>query len=149
MLEGRSRYNALRMVIDMTRHQMREYAFMLTFERLFNTDDAALILETARECETVEVTPQVEALFYGIEEKKQELDERISRHLKSWTIDRISRVSLAVLRVAVYEIMFCEDMDIDISISEAIKIAQEYTVKDDVSFVNGVLSSISKEEKGV
>lgn len=131
----------------MTRHQMREYAFMLTFERIFNDDPPEMIIETARECETVEVSKQVEEMFYGVDKNKELLDERISAHLKNWTIARISKVALAVLRVAMYEILFCDDVDIDISISEAIKIAQEYTVKDDVSFINGVLSSISKEEK--
>lgn len=132
----------------MTRHQMREYAFMLTFEKLFNDDDVSAVIETARECETVEINKQVEELFAGIESKKQLLDERIIPHLKNWSLDRISKVSLAVLRVAVYEILFCDDIDIDIAISEAIKIAQVYTVKADVNFINGVLSSISKQEKG-
>lgn len=132
----------------MTRHQMREYAFMLTFEKLFNDDDVSAVIETARECETVEINKQVEELFAGIESKKQLLDERITPHLKNWSLDRISKVSLAVLRVAVYEILFCDDIDIDIAISEAIKIAQVYTVKADVNFINGVLSSISKQEKG-
>lgn len=128
----------------MTRHQMRESAFLLTFERLFNDASREEILELARECETVQVDERVEQLFCAVDEKKEELDGEISKYLKNWTLSRISRVSLAVLRVAMYELLFVDDMETDIVISEAVKITQEYTGKDDVSFVNGVLSSAAK-----
>lgn len=131
----------------MTRHQMRQYAFMLTFERIFNDEPIDQILEAAKECETVEINDDVITLFRGIDTNKEILDAEISKYLKNWTINRISKVSLAVLRLAMYEIMFCKDIDIDIIISEAVKIAQTYTLKEDVSFVNGVLSSVSKAIK--
>ncbi|MFZ2538289.1 MAG: transcription antitermination factor NusB [Oscillospiraceae bacterium] len=131
----------------MTRHQMRQFAFMLTFERIFNDDDIDSIIELAKECETVEVNKQVLELFKGVDEKKEILDLEIEKHLKNWSLARISKVSLAVLRVAMYEILYCDDIDIDVAISEAVKIAQIYTMKEDVSFVNGVLSSVSKERK--
>ena len=123
----------------MTRHQMRQSAVMLTFERLFNDDSIESILETAKECETVPVDDKVIALFRGVDARRDVL--------KNWTLPRISRVSLAVLRVAMYEILFVEDMNTDIAISEAVKIAQEFTGREDVSFINGVLSSVSKSLK--
>lgn len=129
----------------MTRHQMRESVFLLTFERIFNRDPLDSIIETARECETVEIDDRVLAWVTGIDEKKTEIDQEIEKHLKkNWTLTRISKVSLAVLRVAVYELLFVDDMETNVSISEAVKIAQEYTTKEDVSFVNGVLSSAAK-----
>lgn len=129
----------------MTRHQMRESVFLLTFERIFNGDSLDSIIETARECETVEIDDRVLAWVTGIDEKKTEIDQEIEKHLKkNWTLTRISKVSLAVLRVAVYELLFVDDMETNVSISEAVKIAQEYTTKEDVSFVNGVLSSAAK-----
>lgn len=131
----------------MTRHQMRQNAFMLIFERIFNQEPLAEILEAAEECETVEVDERVAALFRGVEEKKDLLDAEIQKYLKNWTIQRISKVSLSVLRLAMYEILFCGDVETDIAISEAVKIAQEFTGKEDVSFVNGVLSSVSKALK--
>lgn len=129
----------------MTRHQMRESVFLLTFERIFNGDSLDSIIEMARECETVEIDDRVLAWVTGIDEKKTEIDHEIEKHLKkNWTLTRISKVSLAVLRVAVYELLFVDDMETNVSISEAVKIAQEYTTKEDVSFVNGVLSSAAK-----
>lgn len=133
---------------QLTRHQMREYAFLLTFERIFHKDDINDVLDYAEETEIITITPAVLYLFNGVDENIELLDEHISKHLKKWTIDRISKVSLAVLRVAMYEVLFSKDLEIDIIISEAVKIAQTYTVKDDVSFVNGILSSVAKEQKG-
>ena len=133
----------------MTRHQMRENAFLLTFERLFNDAEPEEILALAKECETVEVDRRVEALFRGIDDKKELLDNEISKYLKNWTLSRISRVSLAVMRVAMYEILFVDDMETDIIISEAVIIAQIYTGKEDVSFINGVLSSVVKKGTAV
>lgn len=128
----------------MTRHQMRQNAFLLTFERIFNTDPVEQLLELARECENVELDDQVIELFAGVDEKKEQLDAEIGKYLKNWSLARISKVSLAVLRIAMYEMIYCADIDNDIAISEAVKIAQEYTTKEDVSFVNGVLSSAEK-----
>lgn len=131
----------------MNRHQMRQSAFMLTFERIFNDDPIESILETARDSETVELNDQVIELFRGVDEHREILDREIEKHLKNWTITRISKVSLAVLRVAVYEILFADDIAADIAISEAVKIAQEFTNKEDVSFINGVLSSVARSRK--
>ena len=64
----------------MTRHQMRESAFLLTFERLFNDAPREEILALARECETVEVDERVERLFCAVDEKKEELDREIARY---------------------------------------------------------------------
>lgn len=131
----------------MTRHQMRESAFLLVFERIFRNDEIDELLALAKECESLNLSRHTEALFRGVDEKTPLLDAEIEKHLKNWTLSRISKVALAVLRLAVYEIDYCKDIDIDIAISEAIKIAQEYTTADDVSFINGVLSSVSKERK--
>lgn len=131
----------------MTRHQMRQYAFILTFERIFNQDPIDEIIDIARECENVIIDTNVIELVKGVDDNKELLDSEISKHLKKWSISRISKVSLAILRLAMYEIRFCKEIEIDIVISEAVKLAQAYTSKDDVSFINGVLSSVAKSEK--
>lgn len=128
----------------MTRHQMRESIFLLTFERIFNEEPVETIIGTAKECETVAVDNRVIAWFEDICQKQEIIDEEIKKYLKNWTIARISKVSLAALRVAMYEILFVEDMELNVSISEAVKLTQEYSNKEDVSFVNGVLSSVAK-----
>lgn len=126
---------------------MRQYAFILTFERIFNQDPIDEIIDIARECENVIIDTNVIELVKGVDDNKELLDSEISKHLKKWSISRISKVSLAILRLAMYEIRFCKEIEIDIVISEAVKLAQAYTSKDDVSFINGVLSSVAKSEK--
>ena len=131
----------------LSRHQMRQSAFMLTFERIFNDAPIEELLEAARECEAVELNDQAIALFQGVDAKKEELDQQIQQYLKNWTLSRISKVALAVLRVAMYEMFYSDDMEDDVVISEAVKIAQEFTGREDVSFINGVLSSAAKARK--
>ncbi len=130
----------------MTRHEMRQSAFLMTFERIFSKDSNEDMINTAKECEQFLIDDRAIELFLNVDEKKEEIDKIIEKYLKNWSINRISKVSLAVLRIAVYEMMFCDDIAIEIAISEAVKIAQVYTLKDDVTFVNGVLAAISKEE---
>ena len=131
-----------------TRHQMRENAFVLVFERIFHDDSVEELLNTARECGEMEITPAVEEMFKGVEANKAIIDETISAHLKKWTMSRISKVSLAILRLGVWEILFCDDVEDDIVVSECVRLATEYAYEDDVSFVNGVLGTVVRSKNG-
>lgn len=88
----------------------------------------------------------IEGTVSGVEEHLEEIDGKISANLKKWTIDRISKVSLAAMRVAVYEILYVEDVPTSVSISEAVDIVTGYDDPDNASFVNGVLGSIARGE---
>lgn len=123
---------------------MRRSAFLLTFERIFNPAPLEELLEVAKECEEIPLNKQAIALFSGVDEKKEALDAEIGKFLKGWSISRISKVALAVLRVAMYEMLYVDDMETDIVISEAVKLTQEFSVKDDIAFVNGVMSAAAK-----
>ena len=125
----------------LTRHQMRENAFILVFERIFNDDPASELLETARENGEITITPEVEKMFLGVVSNQTAIDELIGANLKKWKMDRISKVSLAILRLGVYEIVY-DDIDNDIVVSECVKLASEYAFEDDISFINGVLGTI-------
>lgn len=67
------------------------------------------------------------------------VDEAIGTHLKGWTLDRISKVDLSILRVAVTEILYIEDLSPAISINEAVNLAKKYSDEESAAFVNGVL----------
>ena len=125
-----------------SRHQMRENAFILIFEKLFNDESAEEIISIAREYEEMEVTEQVESMFRGVLQHEREIDSVIEPNLKKWTKDRISRVSLAILRLGVYELVFTNDVEADIIVSECVKLATTFAHEDDVSFINGVLGNI-------
>lgn len=125
-----------------TRHQMRENAFVLVFEKLFHNESADEILELASECDALVVNEDVESMFRGVINNLDEIDALIEKNLKNWKKDRISKVSLAILRLGVYEILYCNGVDNDVVASECVKLATTFAFDDDVSFVNGIIGSI-------
>ena len=78
----------------------------------------------------------------GVVRYQQSIDELIAANLKKWKMERISKVSLAILRMGVYEIVYSEDVDDDIVVSECVKLAGDFAYEEDISFINGVLGSI-------
>ncbi len=87
----------------------------------------------------------IEAVCREVIKKKHEIDSLIEKHLKGWKISRISRVDLTVLRIAVCEMCFFDDIPVSVSINEANELTKKYSTPESASFINGVLSSIDKE----
>ena len=125
-----------------SRHQMRENAFSLVFERIFNDSPVEELLALARECSDMEITAETERMFKGVEANKAVLDEALAANLKGWTLSRISKVSLAILRLGIWEILFCDDVPDDIVVSECVKLATDFAYDDDIAFVNGILGTV-------
>lgn len=82
----------------------------------------------------------------GVSEKREEIDSLIERYSVGWNLNRISRIAVAIMRVAVYEFEFAEDITEKIAINEAVEIAKKYDSQETVSFINGILGSISRRE---
>ena len=125
-----------------TRHQMRESVFILSFEQIFQKESCDEVLALAQACGEPALSEQVESMFRGIEANLTEIDAAIEKNLKNWTMDRLSKVSLAILRLGVYEVFYCDDVENDIVVSECVKLATTYAFEEDVSFINGILGSI-------
>ena len=140
-----------------TRRQWREVAFLLIFEKQFIDSTLDEIIEDAKSVYTDDgdelyrliASPDEFAvtLAKGACGKQEEADEIIKRNLKGWTIDRISKVSLAILRMAVYEMMYMDDIPVNVSINEAVELAKKYAADDDFAFINGTLGSVSRDIK--
>lgn len=129
---------------NMNRHETREAAFLLLFERMFQTDmTVEQTAEVAKDCDLFDATADVLAFVTGVEQNQEQIDENISQYLVKWTIKRISKVSLAILRLAVYEMLFT-DVSNDVAISEAVLLANAYAYPEDVKFVNGLLGSLNR-----
>ncbi len=128
----------------MTRREAREMAFILLFEKMFTDDTMAEILETARDARDVEVDAFASRLAMGASEKLDELDEIITPALHNWSRERLSRVALTVLRLAVYEMQSEEDNPVNVVINEAVELAKKYGGSEDASFINGVLGTLSR-----
>lgn len=131
-----------------TRSEARAAAFTQIFQLNQQGDDKNQMLEhllnAMPECE--DNLGYIQTVVNGVDEKTPELDEEISAHLKKgWTIHRISKVSLAILRLALYEIKFVDDVPEKVAINEAVELAKLYGGEDDAKFVNGILGAIVKE----
>ncbi len=87
----------------------------------------------------------MEALVAGVQEHVGEIDQEISRFATGWKLDRINRVDLSILRVAVYEIRYTDLADA-VVVNEALELARAYSAPEAVSFVNGLLGSLLRAE---
>ena len=132
-----------------TRKEARNQAFMLVFEKSINGNDTEDILEAAKECRDFSEDDDgytVQA-FTGTFENIDEIDSIISDNLSTgWTISRFSKVALAVLRLAIYEIKYMDEIPEAVSIDEAVELCKTYTTADDASFVNGVLGTVVRKK---
>ena len=79
----------------------------------------------------------------AILEKLTEIDDMINSHAKGWKTERMSKVDLSIIRVAVYEIMFDESVPTNVAINEAVEIAKKYGQEESSGFINGVLAKFA------
>lgn len=128
----------------MTRREARELAFILLFEKMFTDAPMSEILEDAREARDVEVDAFASRLAVGAAEQLEELDTAITPALHNWSRERLSRVALTVLRLAVYEMQSETDNPVSVVINEAVELAKKYGGAEDSSFVNGVLGALAR-----
>lgn len=129
----------------MTRHDSRQEAFSLLFEKTFTDMDLQEIIEGATETRDLKVNAFTMQLARGATEHQEEIDALIESKLKNWKLSRISKVSLSILRMAVYELKYLNDIPMNVTINEAVELAKQYANEDDYSFINGVLGSIAKD----
>ena len=85
--------------------------------------------------------------FNGVLDHLDELDELIGKTAKGWTTERMSLVDLTVLRLAVWEILYCPDIPANVSVSEALELTERYSDPGDKPFVNGILGTIVREHE--
>lgn len=130
----------------MSRRKSREQAFALLFEKSFNDLPVMDLAEGAQDAREIIVEPFALTLATGTEEKLDEIDARIDAHSQKWSRDRISRVALAVMRLAIYEMLYDDDTPVSVAINEAVELAKRYGGDEDSSFVNGILGTISREQ---
>lgn len=130
----------------MTRREAREEALILVFEKQFNSDSIEDIIETAKEVRDIEPDEYILEVFKGIYDNLEFIDGVISKYSQGWSINRITKISLAVLRLAIYEMKFVDAIPVSVSINEAVELAKKYSTKEDSAYINGILSSVSKED---
>lgn len=128
--------------------KMREYAFELVFEtevqKEYNEELVKLFLEN-NEVEEKEAKKYIRKMLEGIKENEEQIKAKIVENLKSdWTIERISKINVAILKVAIYEMLF-KEVPYKVAINEAIELAKKYGDENSATFINGLLASVVKE----
>lgn len=125
----------------MTRRESRKSAFLLIFGQQVNAMTLAEILEAA-DGDEIQTDEFCLGLLSFTLENIEKIDNCITPHLKKWTLARLPKVSLAVLRISCSQLMFMPELPESVIINEAVELAKEFGAEDEYSFVNGTLRSI-------
>lgn len=125
----------------MGRKQAREGTMQLLFQMGINNDYSEESLESYLDnfsfdkSETEYILDAVDKIL----ENREDIDNHIREHIKGWEIERLANVDLSILRIAIYEVLYREDIPVQVSINEAIEISKKYSTEDSYRFINGVL----------
>lgn len=135
----------------MNRSTMREQAFKLVYslemQKQENLENQLDLYIEANNIENNDAIEYIKDAILGIEENKEKILSYIEKNLKSdWKIDRISKIDLAILKLAIYEIKY-RKLPYKVVINEAVELAKKYGEDNSKNFVNGILASIVKEEE--
>ena len=133
----------------MSRHKLREQVFKLLFRIEFNDsvemEEQKELFFTTSDVETTEEESRyIEEKYQAVVDKLDKIDELISSNAKGWSIDRMSKVDLTILRLGVYEMIFDDTIPEDVALNEAIELAKEFGQDQSYSFINGILAKLHK-----
>ena len=135
----------------MNRKKSRRVAMELCYSMEISKDEPSLVMETFLENYEGEKeildNQYIIKILEVVYNHKQDIDLKIEEFLKGWKLSRISKVNLSILRVAISEMLYIEDIPNKVAINEALEVAKEYSDEKAVSFINGILDNIHKENK--
>ena len=132
----------------MNRSKSRELAFKLIYQKEMQKeieDENLEIFFEANEIEDDEVKEYLKDILFGVSKNEEKIDEIKKKNLKeNWEIERVSKINLSLLKVAIYEILYT-NTPFKVVINEAVELAKKYSEDTAPQFVNGILASIVKE----
>ncbi len=128
----------------MTKHQCRENAFLLLFEASFRDDTPEELYSVAEEIAEIEINDRVKNFVEGVITQKDEIDNIISSYSTKRAINRIPRINLIILRLAIYELLNMPETPVNVVVSEAVGLSEIYAIAEDTAFINGVLGAYAR-----
>ena len=132
----------------MKRTEMREHIFRMVFSYEFNSDQE-MPQQMQLYFEQLDQEPKEEDMAYirdkalNVILKSEESDEMLNEHVTGWKTSRMNKVDLSILRLAVYEMKYDEDVPVGVAINEAVELAKKYSGDEGPAFINGVLARLS------
>ncbi len=129
------------------RSEIREGAFLILYQTLFGTSPDE-IDELNSEAFDMAKNEQTDELVRGVLEHDEEILGVIAKYSKTRSVARIAKVNIVILKIAIYEMKYCEKVPNAVAINEAVELSKKYSLKSDSSFINGILNSYMKELEG-
>jgi N utilization substance protein B len=136
------------MADKLTRRDIRDSAFKIIYESLLRDDPVDELFEMAEDIDEIVVNDDVRQMVTDVLAKSEELDAMIAEYSKKRVFARIAKINVAILRIAFYEILYNDRIPTNSAVSEAVLLAQNYSYKEDVSFVNGILGAYTRSLEG-
>ena len=142
--------------MEFTRHEIREKALQALYpfdfsEEVTKEETIRYALEYNSDLVSEDgehfVPAYLEQIVVGVCDHRAELDDQITRHLKNWTLARIAKPDLIILRIALYEINYVNEVPGKVALNEALELTKKYSDDESRKFVNGLLSKLIKEEE--
>mgnify|MGYP002333729157 CR=1 FL=1 len=130
----------------LSRRASRENAFLAAFAATFDDMPLDQVIEQANEAGDYPLDEFAQALLTAYYDHSAEINDLIRANLKGWTLERIPRVNLTVLRLAIAEAAYGPEKLPGVAINEAVEIAKKYETPETVKFINGILGSFAREE---
>ena len=133
--------------MSLSRHQVREEAFQVLFALQTDSDaDLATIYQSIPYHDQHQIPEYLKALVEGVNEHQGELDQEISSLLADdWTIDRLAKPDLVILRLGLFEIQYVDDVPAAVAINEALELAKTFSNDKSRKFINGALGKFERQ----
>lgn len=134
----------------MTRHRIREHLFKILFETEFHSEQELDELQELYWCsqddepidaEKTEINDKVRAII----SYKPQIDRIIEQYSKGWKLKRIGNADLNILRIAIYEMKWDDNIPVKVAINEAVELGKQYGIDNSAAFINGILANIVRE----
>ncbi len=132
----------------MNRRKSREAVFELVYEIGYHGEDYSGQFELSKEVREFESDEYMIRTYKGITDRLEELDAEIDKYSVGWKKERISRVTTAILRLCIYEMLYCDDIPYNVSINEAVELAKKFDEENASVFINGITNKIA-EDRGL
>lgn len=135
--------------MTISRRKSRELALQVLFQIEFTKQPSknALPLFFTYFCSKKNPDDFITHLVQGVEEHREEIDRLLRKYSEHWALERISLVDRNILRMAIFEILWCSDIPSKVSINEAIELGKKFGTEKSAAFINGILDKISHTEK--
>ena len=130
----------------MIRSEAREKAFIIIFQKSINDEPIDTLITMSEESDGIKVNQFATDLINGVNNNIDDIDKNIEKNLRDWTMGRISKTALAVLRLAAYEVLYSDDTPDGVAANEAVELAKKYCGDDEPAFINGIIGSIIKSK---